>query len=182
VGVAPSSGAVGDDAFGEVVLRRLVDHGVTPKLIRVIPGVPTGSAFVSYNDDGIRDFVYNIVHSAAARFAADEATMAALDAFGVDVMHVSGSALGDPVMGAEAVRVCKALHSKGVTISFDPICARSSSTIPLISLWRARCQSAPNIDPRSASKFWTPITPKTGSLFHAETHSAMSSQLPCLGV
>ena len=54
-------GAVGDDAFGEVVLRRLVDHGVTPQLIRVVPSVPTGTAFVSYNDDGSRDFVYNIV-------------------------------------------------------------------------------------------------------------------------
>jgi len=40
-------GAVGDDAFGEVVLRRLVDHGVTPQLIRVVRGVLTGAAFVS---------------------------------------------------------------------------------------------------------------------------------------
>ena len=89
-------GAVGDDAFGEVVLRRLVDHGVDARqLIRIVTGVPTGTAFVSYNDDGSRDFVYNIVLSAAARFDADDATIAALDAFGLDVMHVSGSALGD---------------------------------------------------------------------------------------
>jgi hypothetical protein len=38
------------------------------RLIRVVKGVPTGTAFVSYNDDGSRDFVYNIVLSAAARF------------------------------------------------------------------------------------------------------------------
>jgi sugar/nucleoside kinase (ribokinase family) len=113
-------GAVGDDAFGEVVLRRLVDHGVTPQLIRVVPGVPTGTAFVSYNDDGSRDFVYNIVLSAAARFDGDDATIAALDAFGLDVMHVSGSALSDEGMCAKVLRVCKALHAKGTTISFDP--------------------------------------------------------------
>jgi sugar/nucleoside kinase (ribokinase family) len=113
-------GAVGDDAFGEVVLRRLVDHGVTPQLIRVVPSVPTGTAFVSYNDDGSRDFVYNIVLSAAARFDDDGATIAALDAFGLDVMHVSGSALSNEGMCAKVLRICKALHAKGVTISFDP--------------------------------------------------------------
>ena len=113
-------GAVGDDAFGEVVLRRLVGHGVTPQLIRVVPGVPTGTAFVSYNDDGSRDFVYNIVLSAAARFDGDDAAIAALDAFGLDVMHVSGSALSDGGMCAKVLRVCKALHAKGTTISFDP--------------------------------------------------------------
>lgn len=113
-------GAVGDDAFGDVVLRRLVDHGVAAQLIRVVPGVPTGTAFVSYNDDGSRDFVYNIVLSAAARFDADDATIAALDAFGLDVMHVSGSALSEAGMCAKVLRVCKALHANGVTISFDP--------------------------------------------------------------
>ena len=71
-------GAVGDDAFGEVVLERLVQHGVEPKLIRVVKGVPTGTAFVSYNDDGSRDFVYNIILSAAAQFGGDDATIAEL--------------------------------------------------------------------------------------------------------
>ena len=82
--------------------------------------MPTGTAFVSYNDDGSRDFVYNIVLSAAARFDGDDATIAALDAFGLDVMHVSGSALSDEGMCAKVLRVCKALHAKGSTISFDP--------------------------------------------------------------
>src|SRR5208283_2423185 len=113
-------GAVGDDAFGQVELDRLIEHGVEPKLIRVVKGVPTGTAFVSYNDDGSRDFVYNIILSAAARFDADEPTLAALEAFGLDVVHVSGSALGDAGMAAKVLRVCKALRAKGVKISFDP--------------------------------------------------------------
>ena len=41
-------------------------------------------------------------------------------AFGLDIMHVSGSALGDAVMGAKVLRACKALHANGVKISFDP--------------------------------------------------------------
>jgi sugar/nucleoside kinase (ribokinase family) len=113
-------GAVGDDAFGEVVLERLVQHGVEPKLIRVVKGVPTGTAFVSYNDDGSRDFVYNIILSAAAQFGGDDATIAELEAFGLDVMHVSGSAIADAGMANKVLSVCKALHGKGVPISFDP--------------------------------------------------------------
>jgi sugar/nucleoside kinase (ribokinase family) len=113
-------GAVGDDAFGQVVLDRLVGDGVDVRLIKVVTGVPTGTAFVSYNDDGSRDFVYNIALSAAARFGGDDATIAALTAFGLDVMHVSGSALGDANMCAKILRVCRALHAGGVRISFDP--------------------------------------------------------------
>lgn len=113
-------GAVGDDAFGQVVLDRLIADGVDTRLIGIVNGVPTGSAFVSYNDDGSRDFVYNIVLSAAARFGGGDATIAALVAFDLDVMHVSGSALSNPGMCAKVLRVCKALHGKGVKISFDP--------------------------------------------------------------
>lgn len=113
-------GAVGDDAFGRVVLDRLAEDGVDTKLIKIVRGVPTGTAFVSYNDDGSRDFVYNIVLSAAARFDADESTLAALSAFNLDVMHVSGSALGDAGMAAKVVRICQALHARGVRIAFDP--------------------------------------------------------------
>jgi sugar/nucleoside kinase (ribokinase family) len=113
-------GAVGDDAFGQVVLDKLVADGVDARLIKIVKGVPTGTAFVSYNDDGSRDFVYNIVLSAAARFDGDDKTIAALDAFKLDVMHVSGSALSDAQMCAKVLRVCKALHAAGVRISFDP--------------------------------------------------------------
>ena len=113
-------GGVGDDAFGKVVLDRLVEHGVDTSLIKVVKGVPTGTAFVSYNDDGSRDFVYNIILSAAAKFEADDATLAALDAFGLDVMHVSGSAIADADMAAKVLRACKFLHGKGVKIAFDP--------------------------------------------------------------
>ena len=95
-------GAVGDDAFGQVVLDRLVGDGVDVSLINVVAGIPTGTAFVSYNDDGGRDFVYNIALSAAAQFDGDEATIAALSAFGLDVLHVSGSALGDARMGGSS--------------------------------------------------------------------------------
>jgi sugar/nucleoside kinase (ribokinase family) len=113
-------GSVGDDAFGAVILERLNEAGVDVSLIREIKGAPTGSAFVSYNDDASRDFVFNIAHSAAARFEMDDATLVALSAFKLDVLHVSGSALGDAAMREKILRAAKALHAQGVKISFDP--------------------------------------------------------------
>jgi sugar/nucleoside kinase (ribokinase family) len=113
-------GAVGDDAFGAVIVERLAAHGVDTSLIGKIAGVPTGSAFVSYNDDGSRDFVFNIAHSAATQFDSDEATVKALKAFALSFMHVSGSALGDPRMRRNITGLCAALRQAGVKISFDP--------------------------------------------------------------
>ena len=113
-------GAVGDDAFGQVVVDRLTHHGVDPALIKVAKGVPTGTAFVGYNDDGSRDFVFNIVLSAAAQFDDSEATIDALAAFSLDFLHVSGSALSDANMGAKVLRVCRALHRRGVQDLLDP--------------------------------------------------------------
>ncbi len=113
-------GSVGADAFGQVILERLRADGVDDSLIAVHPELPTGSAFVSYNADGSRDFVYNIVHSAAARFPADEAVIERLLAFGTGLIHVSGSALSSAPMAAKVLSVCKALHARGVRVSFDP--------------------------------------------------------------
>jgi sugar/nucleoside kinase (ribokinase family) len=113
-------GAVGHDAFGEVILERLRADGVDDSLITVHPDLPTGSAFVSYNDDGSRDFVYNIVHSAAAQFAAGEAAVERLLVFGTALVHVSGSALSNEAMAGKVLRLCKALHARGVEVSFDP--------------------------------------------------------------
>ena len=113
-------GAVGDDAFGQVILNRLASDGVDTSLIKIVKSVPTGTAFVSYNDDGSRDFVFNIAHSAAARITGDDAAIAALKKFNLDYIHVSGTSLSNADMCAGILRVCRALHAAGVGISFDP--------------------------------------------------------------
>jgi sugar/nucleoside kinase (ribokinase family) len=113
-------GAVGDDAFGQVILNRLRLDGVDTSLIKIVKGVPTGTAFVSYNDDGSRDFVFNITHSAAALFEGSNAVIDALLAFNLDYFHVSGTALSNEAMCASTLQVCRALHVDGVKISFDP--------------------------------------------------------------
>jgi Sugar kinases, ribokinase family len=114
------SGTVGSDAFGRVLLDRFAAVGVSPSLLRTAPGIPTGSAFVSYNSDGSRDFVFNIAHSAAAHLPVGAEAIDTLAAFGLDAFHISGSTLGDPRVAAEALRICRALKHRGVAISFDP--------------------------------------------------------------
>ncbi len=114
------AGAVGDDAFGQVLCERLASAGVSRDLVRTVAGVPTGTAFVSYNSDGSRDFVFNIARSAAARFPAGAEAVEAVCGFGADVFHISGSTLGDPSMAKAALEICRGLHAAGVEISFDP--------------------------------------------------------------
>lgn len=119
-GRAVFAGAVGDDAFGEVILRRLKADGVETGLIGIIPGVPTGTAHVSYNSDGSRDFVFNMAHSAAAHLPSGDAIQAGFLAAGITVLHISGSMLGGAAMRAAAVDACERLHAQGVAISIDP--------------------------------------------------------------
>lgn len=119
-GRAVFAGAVGDDAFGLVILRRLVADGVDTGLIRVVKDVPTGTAHVAYNSDGSRDFVFNMAHSAAARLPSGAEIEAGFMAAGIDVLHISGSMLGDTTMRAAAIDLCTRLHAQGVAISIDP--------------------------------------------------------------
>ena len=116
-GKAMFAGAVGDDAFGQVLLDRLRSAGVRDDLIRIVPGVPTGTAHVTYNSDGSREFVFNIADSAASHLP--DATEAMLRA-GVTCLHISGSTLGDPGMRAVALALGQTLHAQGVAISIDP--------------------------------------------------------------
>jgi sugar/nucleoside kinase (ribokinase family) len=114
------AGAVGNDAFGKVILDRLGRDGVSTALVPRIQGVPTGSAFVSYNDDGGRDFVFNIAHSAAARLGEPKDLANAMLGSGIEIFHVSGSSLGDPAMAARLFALARRLHERGVKLSLDP--------------------------------------------------------------
>jgi sugar/nucleoside kinase (ribokinase family) len=119
-GKAIFAGAVGDDAFGRVILERFRAAGVDDRLINVVPGVPTGTAHVAYNADGSREFVFNIAHSAAGHLPDTDAAARSLMDAGLTVLHISGSTLGDPAMRETAFALCERLHAASVAISIDP--------------------------------------------------------------
>jgi sugar/nucleoside kinase (ribokinase family) len=119
-GRAIFAGAVGDDAFGRVIIDRLRAAGVDERLVAVVPGLPTGTAHVAYNSDGSRDFVFNIAHSAAAHLPVPAIAAAGFLDSGVTLLHISGSTLGDPTMRDTAHDLAQRLHAAGAAISIDP--------------------------------------------------------------
>jgi sugar/nucleoside kinase (ribokinase family) len=111
-------GCVGDDDFGVLNVERLRADGVDVSAITVHRDAPTGSAFVTYQENGDRHFVFNILHSASGHISITDAAGALLAR--ADHLHIMGTSLISPkVMEAmrDAVRGVKA---RGGTISFDP--------------------------------------------------------------
>lgn len=111
-------GCVGDDDFGRLNTARLGADGVDVSGITVVPGSTTGSAFVAYQPDGSRDFVFNIANSASARLAPEQVTGQALDA--CSHFHVMGSSLFSGAIVAAMKRAVERVKGNGGTISFDP--------------------------------------------------------------
>lgn len=110
--------AVGDDAFGHMCLERLAEDGVDVSGVAIVRDRPTGHAFVAYRDDGGRDFIFNIAHSAAGTVGLTPTAERLIAECGH--LHVMGSSLGGaglPGLIREAVSRVKA---SGGAVSFDP--------------------------------------------------------------
>ncbi len=110
-------GSVGGDAFGDCLLNQLRAEGVSGEGVRQLPDQPTGVAFVSYQADGSRSFVFS--PGAGGHISADMLQPALFD--GLRCFHIMGSTLS---MSADVLSVCRqalglALEA-GALISFDP--------------------------------------------------------------
>lgn len=117
-GSAAIVGAVGDDDFGRLNVARLRGDGVDVSAVRVDPDRPTGSAFVRYREDGSRDFVFNIAHSAAARLACGEAAERLFARAGH--LHVMGTACSVPALWEVVDRAIDVVRARGGSVSLDP--------------------------------------------------------------
>ncbi|CAI3933474.1 sugar kinase [Commensalibacter papalotli (ex Botero et al. 2024)] len=109
---------VGKDAFGEINIRRLQQDGVDISAISVDTHLPTGSAFVRYRDDGERDFVFNIVASAAGKIVKNQNTDTLIAKAGH--IHIMGTLLSIPGAWEMAEYAIDVIKSRGGTLSFDP--------------------------------------------------------------
>lgn len=109
---------VGDDDFGRLNVARLAADGVDTSAIGIDPDRPTGTAFVRYRDDGARDFVFNIRHSACGTVPAGPAVDAMLAR--ADHLHVMGSSLSSPAIIALNLDAARSIRARGGTVSFDP--------------------------------------------------------------
>ncbi|MFJ6327052.1 MULTISPECIES: sugar kinase [unclassified Rhizobium] len=120
--------AVGNDDFGVLNVERLRNDGADVSAITVHPTAATGSAFVRYRQDGNRDFIFNIKHSACSAIGLTPQAEALVET--ADHLHIMGSALfSDGIVEAihEATRRIKA---KGGTVSFDPNIRKEMLELP----------------------------------------------------
>lgn len=111
-------GCVGADDFGGCVLDRLQADGVDTRFVRAVPELATGVAFVRYRDDGGRDFIFHMGNSAAGELREADIVPAAFD--GCRVLHLMGSSLSGPEMGAVVRRAVSLAEAAGARLSFDP--------------------------------------------------------------
>lgn len=109
-------GAVGRDGFGASLMQRLTEDGVDTAGVRERGDLTTGVAFVSYNDDGTRQFIFHLTDTAAdsVEFTAGDLPEGDL------ILHVSGASLGDPRLRAAIMTAVDAVAARSGRISVDP--------------------------------------------------------------
>ena len=112
------AGVCGDDPFGMLCQQHLGEAGVE-LYVRAAPTHETGAAFVSYKEDGDREFLFYLRHAAAAQLSPADITPKLLA--GVGWLHVTGSSLGVSEGMRQAVfTAVERAKEQGATVSFDP--------------------------------------------------------------
>lgn len=109
-------GGIGKDGFGQCVLDRLKADNVGTQGITVDPDLSTGTAFVSYYDDGNRDFIFHLTNTASDHFTVPQGLLNPSETF----LHVSASSLGNAAMRAMIMDTVRAVDGAGGNISCDP--------------------------------------------------------------
>ncbi len=112
------AGCVGQDAFGEAVLQRLADDGVSVRHVMRCADRPTGTAFVAYHADGERQFVFNVAQSAAGLLDAGSISPELFE--GCRWLHIMGSSLYNRGAMLAARAAMEEARRHGCKISFDP--------------------------------------------------------------
>lgn len=109
-------GGVGDDGFGRAVVRRLRDDKVGIDGIATVKDRSTGVAFVSYYDNGDRDFIFHLTNTAADSFSLD---LTALPDAPI-ALHVSAASLGSAPLRAAIMDTLRKVLDRGGKITCDP--------------------------------------------------------------
>ena len=110
-------GSVGQDAFGDCLLDQLKTDGVSVSGVQRLADQTTGIAFVAYQADGSRNFVFS--WGAGGHLSSDMLDPALFA--GLRCFHIMGSTLS---MSESALAVCRRAlemaQNAGALISFDP--------------------------------------------------------------
>lgn len=112
-------GSVGQDDFGFVVRQRLERDGVDTRYVRIASGYSTGTAFVMYQRDGSRRFIFHLGHAAAGQLGPSDVNVEYVRK--AKFLHVMGSSLSVSESSKEACyRAIRIAEGARLRISFDP--------------------------------------------------------------
>lgn len=109
-------GGVGADGFGHAVLNRLKADHVGTRGITINKNLSTGVAFVSYYDNGNRDFIFHLENTASDHFTVPSDLLDPSDTF----LHVSAASLGNAAMREMIMHTVRSVDDAGGHISCDP--------------------------------------------------------------
>ena len=109
-------GGLGDDGFGRSVLARLNQDGVGTRGIARNKDLSTGVAFVSYYNDGRRDFIFHLTNTAADHFQVPDEFLDPADTW----LHISAASLGNARMREAIMNLTREIDKSGGKITCDP--------------------------------------------------------------
>ena len=110
---------VGNDGFGECMLNRLKKDGVDVSKVLVDPDGSTACAFVAYDSQGDRRYLFHWDDTPATKAVMPDVTEPSLKE--AKYFHVMGCALTAKLSyGWEIVKTARAMKAQGTKISFDP--------------------------------------------------------------
>ena len=110
-------GSVGADAFGHCLLDQLDEDQVNRVGVQMLAGKTTGVAFVAYNGDGSRNFVFSL--GAGAELSPEMLDPSLFE--GLRCLHLMGSTLSLSPQALATGRAALALaQNSGAKFSFDP--------------------------------------------------------------
>lgn len=110
--------AVGNDGFGRINLERLSRDGVDISRIKVLADQTTGVAFVTYKEDGDRDFIFHIANAACGEIG--EHDLCEEDFSDCNYFHIMGSSIYNKGSYAAILKGIELAKKNGSKISFDP--------------------------------------------------------------
>jgi sugar/nucleoside kinase (ribokinase family) len=119
---------VGNDGFGQLNIERLAQDGVNVAGISVLDNETTGSAFVTYQANGDRDFIFNIKNAACGKVSPQHVDKSLLKQCGH--FHVMGSSLFSFHMVDAVKKAAEIVKGNGGTVSFDPNIRKEMLNIP----------------------------------------------------
>lgn len=110
---------IGNDDFGKINMKRLIEHGVDTTQIVCTKENTTGTAFVTYFADGERQFIFHFSHAACGELAPENVDEEIIKKS--RVLHIMGCSItGSPSMGEAIMKAVRIAAENNVKIAFDP--------------------------------------------------------------